>query len=198
MNASNSLYPPELDNLLRRFRLTLSLLIAGLVVSGLAYFALLRETTLVLHSRLLQGTGLLETPFGPWLNEVHRVLAQQASQAPVLFYATDWLGFAHLVMALALVGPLRHPVRNRWVIDFGLSACLGVPLMALFAGSIRGVPMYWQLVDCTFGLAGAATLLLCRHYLGLMERLRLSDARQRRHRMKRRRTQRLPRTGALG
>ena len=35
---------------------------------------------------------------------------------------TEWLAFAHLILALLLVGPLREPMRNRWVIGFGIMA----------------------------------------------------------------------------
>lgn len=196
MHLATSLHPPEVGKLLRRFRLTLSLFIVGVVLSGLTCFALQREVDWLLHWRVLEGSGLMETPLGPWLEQVNRALSRQAAEAPFLFYGTDWLGFAHLVLALVFVGPLLHPVRNRWVIDFGLLACVGVLPLALIAGTVRGVPLFWQLVDCSFGVVGAAPLLLCRHYLTLEKRLRTTVAGQRRVRLTRRRAQRLPRTGA--
>ncbi|SCF41963.1 hypothetical protein [Micromonospora mirobrigensis] len=34
-----------------------------------------------------------------------------------MLYGTDWLAFAHLVLAVAFWGPLRDPVRNVWVVQ---------------------------------------------------------------------------------
>lgn len=196
MPVSLSLHPPELDKLLQRFRLTLCVFIAGLVLSGITCFALPRETTWMLHSPLLQQTGLLHTEFGPWLGQVQQALVQQSEHAPFLLYGTDWLGFAHIVIAMAFLGLLVHPVRNRWLIDFGLLSCGGVFLLALVAGPVRNVPFFWRLVDCSFGAVGGALLLLCRHYLSLMERLRANTGRQRRRTRRVRRMSRLPRKGA--
>jgi hypothetical protein len=39
---------------------------------------------------------------------------------PYLAYGTDWLAFAHLVIAVAFIGPLMQPVKNVWVIQFGM------------------------------------------------------------------------------
>ena len=51
----------------------------------------------------------------------------------LLFYSTDWLAFGHFVIAIAFVGALRDPVRNRWLFDFGLIACvLVVPYAVVF------------------------------------------------------------------
>jgi len=45
---------------------------------------------------------------------------------PLLFYGTDWLAFGHFAIAIAFVGALRDPVRNRWLFDFGFIACVMV------------------------------------------------------------------------
>jgi len=69
-----------------------------------------------------------------------------------------------LYLALFILGPYRDPVRNKWVIDFGLFACAAVIPLALIAGPLRGIPLYWRLIDCSFGLLGAIPLLLARHH----------------------------------
>ena len=74
-------------------------------------------------SRRMPLPGLLA-----WLNRVHEGLAVNNRAYPFLAYGTDWLAFAHLVIAVAFIGPWRDPVRNRWVIEFGLIACAGSPL----------------------------------------------------------------------
>ncbi len=93
---------------------------------------------------------------------------------PFLAYGTDWLAFAHILFAILFVGPYRDPVRNRWVVEFGLIACAGIFPLALIAGPIRQIPFYWRLGDCSFGLFGGVLLLLALRTCGDMERDRLA------------------------
>jgi hypothetical protein len=151
------------EQLERRVRGLLLLFIAGLVVSGVTAFPLeaeLRWLTGALgagpQTRPEDVTGVLR-----WLVTVRDALIATNDRYPFLAYGTDWLAFAHLVIAVAFVGPLRDPVRNRWVVTFGLIACAGVIPLALIAGAARGIPLYWRLIDCAFGVLGAALLWPC-------------------------------------
>lgn len=112
-----------------------------------------------------------DAPLQGWLRRVHDALATTGSEYPFLAYGTDWLAFAHLVIAIAFVGPLMEPVRNKWVLIFGVIACLGVFPLALIAGPIRGIPFYWRMIDCSFGLMGAVPLLICLRDVRRLERL---------------------------
>lgn len=93
---------------------------------------------------------------------VHAALVQTQSQYPFLFYGTDWLAFGHFVIAIAFIGALKDPVRNRWLFDFGLIACALVIPWAVIFGAIRGIPFWWRLIDCSFGIFGFVPLWLCR------------------------------------
>jgi hypothetical protein len=150
-------------NHLRRIRRCLAVFIAGLLVSGVTAFPLQTELAWLvslLHANPLrpaaQFTGLL-----PWVERVHAGLSATNAQYPFLAYGTDWLAFAHLVIAIVFVGPYLDPVRNKWGITFGLIACAGVLPLALIAGPIRGIPLPWRLIDCSFGVFGCLPLLLC-------------------------------------
>ena len=90
---------------------------------------------------------------------------------PFLAYGTDWLAFAHLVIAVAFVGPYRDPVRNKWIITISLIACAGVFPLALIAGQMRGIPIAWRLLDCSFGVFAGIPLLLCRRHVVALERV---------------------------
>jgi hypothetical protein len=68
------------------------------------------------------------------------------------------------MIALVFVGALRDPVRNRWLFDFGLIACLLVVPFALIFGAWRGIPLWWRLIDCSFGVLGFVPLWLCRRW----------------------------------
>jgi hypothetical protein len=83
----------------------------------------------------------------------------------VIAYGTDWLAFGHFMIALAFVGPLRHPVRNIWVIEFGMIACVLVVPYAMTMGGFRGIPIGWRLIDCSFGVFGIIPLWFCRQQI---------------------------------
>ena len=50
---------------------------------------------------------------------------------------------------------------NAWVLKVGLLACAAVFPLALICGEVRGIPLGWRLVDCSFGFFGALPLLYC-------------------------------------
>jgi len=159
--------------LLLRTRVWLSLFIVGLVLSGLTAFPLVHETAWlerIFHVAPVPPAGG-EMPLHTWLRRVHGALAAAGRDYPFMAYGTDWLAFAHLVIAIAFIGPLVDPVRNKWVLVFGVIACLGVFPLALIAGALRGIPLYWRLLDCCFGLFGAIPLLFCLRNVNRLEAL---------------------------
>lgn len=156
--------------LLRAVRLWIVVFMVGLVLSGVTAFPLVHETTWL--AGFLTAHPVLPGSLIAWVERVSAALADESVRAPFLAYGTDWLAFAHLVLAVAFVGPLRDPVRNRWVLEFGLLACAGVPLLALIAGPVRGIPFAWRLIDCSFGLFGAIPLLICVREVNRLEQLR--------------------------
>ena len=77
-------------------------------------------------------------------------------------YGYDWLAFAHFVLAILFIGPYRDPVRNIWVIQFGMIACALVIPFAFIAGFYRGIPVGWSVIDCMFGVIGFWLLRICQ------------------------------------
>jgi hypothetical protein len=146
----------ERDRLLRRARIYIGVFMVGLFLSGVTAFPL--ETELGLLVRVCHHFDFVPTGLSVWLQTVYGALVDENARYPFLAYGTDWLAFAHIVIAVAFVGPWRDPVRNRWVILFGLIACAGILPLALIAGPVRGIPFYWRLIDCSFGVFGAVVL----------------------------------------
>jgi hypothetical protein len=147
------------------------LFIIGLVLSGVTAFPLQQETSFL--NRIFRvsptpPTGS-ESPLHTWLRRVHEGIVHTNRNYPFMAYGTDWLAFAHLVIAIAFLGPLRDPVRNKWVLQFGVIACAGVVPLALIAGPIRGIPFYWRLIDCSFGVLGVIPLIICLGYVRRIE-----------------------------
>jgi hypothetical protein len=156
---------------LRAIRIWLGLFMAGLILSGVTAFPLQSEVHWLdssLHTATLrpaaESTRLLY-----WIERVDLALAQTDREHPFLAYGTDWLAFAHIVIAVAFIGPWRDPVRNHWVITFGLIACAGVIPLALIAGQVRGIPLAWRLIDCSFGALGCIPLLIVRRHIRAIE-----------------------------
>jgi hypothetical protein len=150
--------------LLRRYHLVLGLFIIGLVLSGITAFPLLHELRLLAswlgiqdHAEYARHGGL-----SYWLGYVWHGLEVTQAQFPFVAYGTDWLAFGHLMIAVFFIGPWRDPVANAWVLKVGLLACAGVFPLALICGEVRGIPLAWRLVDCSFGFFGALPLLYCQ------------------------------------
>lgn len=159
-------------NHLLRIRIWLAVFMAGLVLSGITAFPLqseLRWLVSAFHTNPVQpianATHLL-----PWIGRVSDALAATRASYPFLAYGTDWLAFAHLVIATAFIGPYLDPVRNQWLFTFGMIACAGVVPLALIAGYVRGIPLGWRLLDCSFGIFGLVPLMICRRSLRALER----------------------------
>jgi len=159
-------------NYLRRIRFWLAIFIVGLVLSGITAFPL--ETELHWLLSLLRTPQLqpiaASTHLLPWIERVYGALSDTNARYPFLAYGTDWLAFAHLVLALLFIGPWIDPVRNKWIVTFGLIACAGVIPLALIAGPIRGIPLGWCLIDCSFGIFGCIPLLICQRSIRALER----------------------------
>lgn len=150
----------------------------GLILSGVTAFPLLHELELLGRLLGIPATAAPATQSGLkfWIATVREGLCDVHAARPWLAYGTDWLAFSHIIIALFFIGPWREPVANAWVLKTGLAACAGVFALALICGPIRGIPFYWRLIDCSFGLFGALPLLYCLSLTRRMEAMQTSNA----------------------
>jgi hypothetical protein len=95
-------------NHLRCIRFWLTLFIVGLVLSSITAFPLQTELAWLVSffrkssvQSIAESTGLL-----PWIERVNEGLSTTNARYPFLAYGTDWLAFAHRVIAVAFIGPL--------------------------------------------------------------------------------------------
>jgi hypothetical protein len=100
-------------------------------------------------------------------------VSKTQAQYPFLFYGYDWLAFANVILAVLFIGPLRNPVRNKWLIEFGMMACLLIIPFAMITGYFRGIPVWWRLIDCSFGIIGMIPLFI---YYEKINSLELADS----------------------
>jgi len=159
----------ESQTLKSRIRLWLILFIAALIVSGLTAIPL--EWELGLLDQIVRAIPAMPPALIEWIAFVKTGLEDTYRQYPFMAYGTDWLAFAHIAIAVAFIGPLRDPVKNIWVIEFGLIACALVVPTALLFGSLRGIPFFWQLIDCSFGVFGFIPLWVCRRDIRRIEQM---------------------------
>jgi hypothetical protein len=112
-----------------------------------------------------------DTALGGWIEKVYLGVANTNKDYPFIAYGYDWLAFAHFVLAILFIGPYRDPVRNKWVIEFGMIACVLIIPFALIAGSGRGIPFWWRMIDCSFGVIGLLPLNICYKKIKKLENL---------------------------
>lgn len=152
--------------LLRRIRVLVVLFMAALVASGLTAVPIRWELGVLCRWLGIAEGAPPQAYEGArhWIATVRAAVEDTAERHPFLAYGTDWLAFAHVVIAVAFIGALRDPVRNLWVLTFGLIACVLVVPTALVVGAMRGIPLWWRLIDCAFGVLGLIPLWLARRY----------------------------------
>ena len=155
--------------MLKQIRLLLLLFIVALLLSGATAIPL--ETELKLLASFT-GNGRAEPTSGlaAWVLRVRDALVETNAKYPFLAYGTDWLAFGHFVIAIAFIGPWRDPVKNIWVVEFGMIACALVLPFAFIMGGVRGIPIGWRLIDCSFGLLGIIPLWFCRRLIKQLAR----------------------------
>ena len=154
------------QQLKQQIRNWISVFIIFLILSGITAFPLEWEL-----SMLVDVTQNAPVYLKNWILLIHTALKETNSNYPFMAYGTDWLAFAHVVIAVAFIGPLRDPVRNIWVIQFGMIACALIFPLAFICGPIRHIPFYWQLIDCSFGVFGFIPLYFCYKKILLLEKL---------------------------
>jgi hypothetical protein len=130
--------------------------IVFLILSGITAFPLEWELS-ILNDLSKNAPDFIKE----WIGGVYMAIKDTNVKYPFMSYGTDWLAFAHLVIAVAFWGPLKDPMKNIWVIQFGMIACIMIFPLAFICGPIRNIPFYWQLIDCSFGAIGLIPLYIC-------------------------------------
>ncbi len=150
----------EEKKLLRTIRRRVVLFIVLLILSGITAFPVQTE----LHW-LMQFQDSIPGFFRYWLFRVNAGVDEMATNYPFLLYGYDWLAYSHIVIALFFTGVYRNPARNEWVLRIGMLACAGVFVLAFVCGQVRGIPLFWTFIDCSFGFFGMVPLLIVQRLI---------------------------------
>src|SRR6476619_162221 len=135
------------SNSIKVIRRRIVLFMIALLVSGITAIPINNELEFLLRCNLPSSVHW-------WLRKVLSSYNIVETNYPYLLYGYDWLAFAHIILAILFIGPYRDPIRNIWVIEFGMIACLLVFPLAFIAGHFRGIPIGWRFIDCSFGIVG--------------------------------------------
>ena len=153
--------------LLRRIRATILLFVVLLMLSGITAFPVYTEMKWLMSTGMYAGTGSMDR----WMQQVWAGVKAMNDAYPFLFYGYDWMAFAHIIIGLAFIGPYRDPVRNKWIIDWAMIACVAVIPLAVIAGNLRGIPWFHIAIDCAFGVIGIIPLLVLRKWISELEQI---------------------------
>lgn len=161
------------QHLERRIRIFLVVGAVVIALSGITAFPLVWELGL-----LARWLGIPDganpqhfSGLAWWIATVRNALLETDAKFPFLAYGTDWLAFAHIAIATSFWGPFKDAVRNIWIVEWAMLACLGVIPLALICGPIRGIPFGWQIIDCSFGVLGIGPLWVLRSWIKQIEKL---------------------------
>jgi len=152
--------------LLKRIRAWTVFFIAALIISGVTAIPLQPEVDFLVRN-VGQGNVLTD-----WLVKVQTAIHDVNARWPFLALGTDWLAFGHIVIGLGFIGLLRDPVRNEWLVSWGILACVLVIPWAWGFGAARGIPWGWRLIDSSFGVGGLVPMLLIRRDIAELKRRR--------------------------
>jgi hypothetical protein len=157
------------SKLMNRIRLMIGTFVLLLILSGVTAFPVYTELKWIIEHRVFDPQSML----GGWMQQVWQGVQAMHQQYPELFYGYDWLAFAHIVIGMAFIGPFRDPVKNSWIIDWGMLCCVAVIPLALIAGPIRQIPWYHIVIDCSFGIIGIIPLWITKRWIKKLETMPL-------------------------
>jgi hypothetical protein len=153
----------------RKIRFTLLAFVILLVLSGLTAFPVRSELVF-----LLQHKSFFRQFMQTWISSLVQVID---STPEIVLYGTDWLAFAHIIIALFFIPVYLDPVKHKSNVIIGLCACMAVFPLAFICGPIRGIPFFHQLIDCCFGVGGAIFLYTVYNNISRLEKLQYESTR---------------------
>lgn len=153
----------------REIKLILAGYVIVLVISG--------ATAMIVPEGIGWLDKMVPTNWQTIYHWVHYVHLQIQSSPKFLLYGYDWLAFAHYVIALSFYGVWKDPVKNKWVIEWAMLSSLLIFPLAFIMGAIRGIPFWWQLIDCSFGVVSMIPLIMIHRRIKVIEIQEREDSR---------------------
>jgi hypothetical protein len=151
-----------------RIKAAIVITIIGLLLNGISALPLRTELKILLsYSNLLPQFAL------DWWNQVNQGVLETSEKYNFMRYGFDWLAFAHAMIALVFLGPLRDPIKNQWVIKWGMIVAALSIVMAFGWERMRDIPVWWSFVDGGISYFAFVVLWLCNRWI---EKLKMVTA----------------------
>ncbi len=160
-----------MSKLFTHIRVLTVIFMIALLLSGLTVFPLQAELRFILDTHFFEDGSTIQQ----WLLKVLTGLDETHKKYPFIFYGFDWLAFAHLMIAVLFIGIYQHPVRNRWIIQWAIITCIAIFPLAFICGSIRGIPFFHILIDCSFGIVGLILLFVIQNKINKLKKYRTRE-----------------------
>jgi len=154
------------NRLRRKIKIAIIITIAGLLLNGISAVPLRTELKI-----LLSRPDALPQFLHDWWLYVNKGVKETTSNYPFMRYGFDWLAFAHLLIAIAFIGPLRDPIKNEWVIRWGMIASALSVVMALGWERLRGIPLWWSCIDAAIAIVAFIVLWLCNKWIKELKKI---------------------------
>ncbi len=133
-------------NIMKNVRIHLSVFLLLLLLSGITAFPIRSEIAFLHEYR-----EILPPLLSNWITQLYTNIS---STPLVMLYGTDWLAFAHIVIALFFIPVYIDPEKHKINLKIGMLACLLIFPLAFICGPLRNIPFFHQLIDCSFGVFG--------------------------------------------
>ncbi|MCF7955562.1 MAG: hypothetical protein K9M75_07160 [Phycisphaerae bacterium] len=155
------MYTPDQKKTLKKIRRYLIIFFLGILFS-LHTVLFVEVETAFLVKHLGHGTSMEQKlPFvSAWIENLYTSVKETYTNYPVIAYCMDWLSYACVVFAIFMIGAIKDPVKNIWIIQTYMLACLLAAALPFIAGPFREIPIFWRCLDGSFGLIGFFVLLM--------------------------------------
>lgn len=148
------------SQLRRKIKIAIIITIIGLLLNGVSAVPLRSELKI-----LLSNPDVLPQFLRDWWAYVNTGVNETTNKYNFMRYGFDWLGFAHLLIAIAFIGPLKDPVKNEWVVRWGMIASALSVVMAIGFERLRSIPLWWSFVDALIAIVAFVILWLCNKWI---------------------------------
>jgi len=151
-------------NKMKKIRILLVIFMSLLILSGITAFPLRTEMDF-----LMMHKNRFPSSLANWIETIYNAIQQTPD---VVLYGTDWLAFAHVIIALFFIPVYINPIRYKANLIVAMVACGAVFILAFVCGPIRGIPFFHQLIDCAFGFIGFFPLWFVYKKINQLENLK--------------------------
>ncbi|MEO8711947.1 MAG: hypothetical protein ABI405_07495 [Parafilimonas sp.] len=158
------------NRLRRKIKIAIIITILGLLLNGISAIPLISELNI-----LLSKPDALPAFLRDWWVYVNKGVNETTRNYPFMRYGFDWLAFAHFLIAIAFIGPLKDPVKNEWIISWGMIASILSALMALGWERVRGIPLWWSCIDAAIAIAAFILLWFCSRWIQQLKKILITQ-----------------------